>query len=327
MSGEVVTANNPCRMCHSPLAPEDLRCAVCALPTPANPPDAGKIKAVVLRCDECGAAMDYEVEVQAPRCAFCGSVAHMEESEDPIEEAEKFLPFTVAPEEAKIALRRWLGSLGWFRPDDLQSASTLSGFRPLWWVGWTFSADALISWTADSNAGSNRAPWAPHAGQTTVSVDNVLVSASRGLSNQETAKLIGFYESTDTASKPHAMPDAVHERFDVQRSRARSIVHWAVTQYARRHAEGFVPGSRHRKLQVSVLPRQLRTERFAFPAYVLAYRYKRKVYRAIVHGQSVHCVFGDAPYSKFKIALVVGAATVVLLLGLIALGVVAALTG
>jgi len=35
-----------------------------------------------------------------------------------------------------------------------------------------------------------------------------------------------------------------------------------------------------RKLSVAVLPRRLGSERLAFPAYVLAYRYRDKLYRA-----------------------------------------------
>ena len=45
----------------------------------------------------------------------------------------------------------------------------------------------------------------------------------------------------------------------------------------------------------------LATRRVALPAYVMAYRYNGKAYRAIVHGQSVSCTFGDAPYSVWKI--------------------------
>jgi hypothetical protein len=51
--------------------------------------------------------------------------------------------------------------------------------------------------------------------------------------------------------------------------------------------------------------KRLYTRRFAFPTYVLAYRYHDKLYRALVHGQDPRCTFGDAPYSIAKIAAVV----------------------
>ena len=46
-----------------------------------------------------------------------------------------------------------------------------------------------------------------------------------------------------------------------------------------------VPGSRVRNLHVAVVLSSLETKRYALPAYVLAYQYRGKVYRVVVHGQ------------------------------------------
>jgi hypothetical protein len=79
-----------CTRCETPLAPDDLRCAVCAQPTAGARPVHAEAHAQILRCDECAAAITYTVEAQAPKCAFCGSVMHLETPEDPIEEAEGY---------------------------------------------------------------------------------------------------------------------------------------------------------------------------------------------------------------------------------------------
>jgi len=296
-----------CTRCGSPLSAGDLRCAVCALPCPLPPRGEGPYRAVakVLRCDGCGAALTYDVHAQAPRCAFCGSVAHLEESEDPLEEAEGYLPFRVAPDVAREALRGWLGSLGWFRPDDLASQSSVDALTPLWWVGWTFDVEALVSWTADSDAGANRSRWAPHSGQVPMTLRASLVSASRGLKEDEVARLAASYDLAQAAPTPHPMEGAQIERFDVQRSGARRIVQRALEAEAARHARQYVPGSAIRNLHAAVLPKRLSTRRWAFPCYVLAYRYRDRLYRAIVHGQDARIVFGAAPYSLAKILAVV----------------------
>jgi len=307
-----------CDRCGSPLEPEDLRCAVCLLPVSATSSMAERVVARILRCDGCGAALTYDVDAKAPKCAFCGSVAHLEESEDPIEEADAYLPFRVDPPTARAALKRWLGSLGWFRPSDLASEATVAELTPLWWVGWTFDVEALVSWTADSNAGARRSDWAPHSGQVPLTVRQALVSASRGLSDDEVERLAARFDLASAESAPHAMEGAAIERFDVPRSSARRIIEGAVSAHARSHARQFVPGSRMRKLSAAVLPRRLRTRRYAFPSFVLAYRYRGKLYRAIVHGQDASCVFGKAPWSVAKILLVVfGSATTLALLGLL----------
>ena len=52
------------------------------------------------------------------------------------------------------------------------------------------------------------------------------------------------------------------------------------------------------------------THRLAFPAYVLAYRYDDKLYRAIVHGQNAGIVIGKAPMAWGRIAAIIAAALV-----------------
>jgi hypothetical protein len=184
-----------CGRCESPVEIDDLRCPVCRHAAPAVArPDGAETSVEILRCDGCGAAVSYDVRARAPKCAFCGSQTRVEVPEDPIEQTEFFLPFTVDRATAESAYRRWLGGLGWFRPRDLVAASSLESVKPLWWVGWVFDSDATVSWTADSNAGARRADWAPHAGETGIEYRNVVVSASRGLTFEETDHLVSSYD-------------------------------------------------------------------------------------------------------------------------------------
>ncbi|MEB2311311.1 MAG: zinc ribbon domain-containing protein [Sorangiineae bacterium] len=307
----------PCSRCACPIEAGDLRCAICSLPTPFDASVALQASAVIMRCRGCGAAIEYDVRVQAPRCAFCGSVVALEQSLDPIEQAESFVPFRVDPATAQGALRAWLGTRGFFRPSDLVSHSTVQSLVPTWWVAWMIDAEALVSWAADSNAGSHRSAWAPHSGQAPLSLRSLVVSASRGLTFAETSALTPGYASGDLLAAPHAMPGAVIERFDVQRSAARQIVARAVEAQSAADAVAWIPGSRYRKLEVAVLLRQLSTRRLAFPSYVLAYRYRDRLHRVVVHGQDPSIILGSSPKSALKIALFV--AGLVALLAVLAL--------
>lgn len=318
-------ASQNCHRCASPLALDDLRCAICALPVPPAQSAITTTTVQVLRCDVCGAALSYDVRVQAPLCGFCGSATHLEERDDPLEQPSRYLPFRVRPEEAERALRAWLASLGWFRPSALSASAAIASFKPLWWVGWTFSVDALVSWSADSDEGAGQARWAPYATQVNTSVSDVLVSASRGLTEKETSQLFPLYDLSSGQAQPDAMDGASLECFDVQRSRARTSVQQAVVAHARRQAKQWVPGKRVRKLQVAVLPRGLTTERYAFPAYVFAYRYQGQLYRAIVHGQNARQVIGEAPYSWLKISFAVAGASLALLVACVCAGAAASI--
>lgn len=312
-----------CRHCESIVEPGDLRCPVCgfSVPAEADPHDAVKVE--VMRCTSCGAAVAYDLDIQAPRCGFCDAVMKVESISDPQEQTETYLPFTVGPREATEAVRRWLGSQGFFRPPDLVQRARVDSIRPLWWVAWVCSADALVSWTADSDTGGVRAAWAAHAGQTDLSFDNIVVSASRGLNEQEAARLARSYDLGTGSGEPSAMPDATVEQFDVQRSKARHQVAAALraTATARLVRRRDIPGSSHRNVKVSAVLRNLETRRVALPAWVLAYRYGDTLYRAVLSGQSRSAVTGQAPLSWRRIATVgAGAAlAVVMLIALIRL--------
>jgi hypothetical protein len=305
-----------CQRCESPLAASDLRCAICGLPTVApDAPSSDEAVAQVLRCNGCGAAVAYHAEAQAPRCDFCGEVMELETPEDPIEQAEAFVRFRVSPEQARAALDVWLGSRGFFRPSDLRAQARIHELKPLWWAGWMFDADVLMSWAADSDAGARRSSWAPHAGQGRVAMRRVVVPASRGLDADECTALIPRYDVADTTPQPEeGFREATVEQFVLQRSSARKVLRQALRSVAAGHAAGQIPGSTYRNLRVEVLPTRLDTRHLAFPAHVLAYRYRDRVYRAIVHGQDPGCVIGQAPLSVARILAVVAAAV-----GLVAL--------
>lgn len=290
-----------CSRCNTPCEPEDIRCPVCA---GALPPLNGlKTEAIVqiLRCEECGAALRYSAEHRGITCAFCGARLAIETPEDPIEQAEWTLPFDVSAERARQVLVQWLGRQGFFTPSDLQRASVLETLHPLWWAAWLVDARALVSWTADSDAGAARSSWAPHAGQTSLSFENLIVSASRGLNASEAARLSPWFQIS-RAQRTEAKKNAGVEEFDAQRSSARKIVAAGIeTSVAATLQKGVIPGSRFRNVHVSVLLESLMSRRFSLPSYVLAYRYNGKVYRALVHGQNADCVFGSVPYSAAKI--------------------------
>lgn len=300
-----------CARCASPLDAADLRCPICSLASPtAAVEDRPELGVEVLRCSGCGAAAEYDVAVQAPRCPFCGSVQEVEIPADPLEVAESFVPFAVDRGRAEAALRSWLGSLGWFRPGDLTATSRVESIRPLWWVAWAFDAAATVSWTADSDAAARRAEWSPHSGQLELTFDDLVVSASRGLAAAETTTLTPSYRLEEARDDHHDAPVGVTiERFDVARSVARRQILGAIERTVeQRLRDGVIPGRKFRHVRTAILLRHLVTRRLALPAWVLAYRYRDRLYRLVLSGRDERVLLGSAPYSVLKIAATIGAA-------------------
>ena len=299
---------NGCQRCKAALEADDLRCPVCGLSTAPARDEALATQAVIVRCEACRASVAYSAEKQAPRCTFCGSVMRVETPEDPVEQAQAFLPFTAGPDEARQALRRFLQKKSWFRPSDLAAASTLDALKAIWWPAWVFNARALVSWTADSDAGAGQARWAPHAGQSSYVFRDVVVPASRGLSAEECASLTPDYALSMATEAARGPEGATVERFDTSRSGARRLISEAIEREASGKVAGAeVPGTRTRNLKVAVMLSGLDTARYALPAYVLAYRYKDRLFRVVVHGQKTERILGRAPLSAWRILAAVGA--------------------
>jgi hypothetical protein len=316
----VNTATLLCNRCKTKLAAEDLRCSICGQAAPVRSRSAQQLVVQLLRCTGCGAALAYDPQHQAPSCSFCGSVVKVEQREDPMEQTEGYLPFTLSPDDARSALKNWLGSLGWFRPSDLRSSSRLEELKPLWWVAWVFDAEAMVSWAADSNAGAGRSSWAPHSGQADITFDDILVSASRGLTVAEVERIasgmnLATKRPEPELAEPEGAEHATIEQFDLQRSQARQQITSAIHSLAAQRVEqGHIPGSKFRNLNTSVVLRDLQTRRLSLPAYVLAYRYKESLYRVVICGQDARLVVGSAPYSLAKIVLVAGGCVVAVLM-------------
>jgi hypothetical protein len=307
----VAPARGGCSRCSTPIEDGDLRCSVCALPVPAAPKTVDKARVQILRCTECGAAISFDANKQAPACGFCGATMKVEEPVDPVETAVLRVPFIVDRELATASLRTWLGKRGFFAPKTLKDEAVLESLTPLCWAAWIVNAEALVTWAADSDAGSGRSSWAPHAGQCNMTFGNIAVTASRGLTSNECTLLTSYYDLAQAVGVSHSIPGeipAMIESFDAQRSAARQTVHRAIEALAKvRVEQREIPGGRFRNVHVSCLLQRQTTDRVALPAWVLAYRYRKSPYRAVVHGQRPEIVFGSSPTDWLKVAqLVIG---------------------
>ncbi|HET9987349.1 MAG TPA: hypothetical protein VFQ65_02495 [Kofleriaceae bacterium] len=310
-----------CTRCATPLEEGDLRCAVCALPVVIAAGSVDRARVAILRCTDCGAAIGYDANKQAPACGFCGAVMKVEQPIDPIETAQLRLPFSVDRDTATRALRTWLGRRGFFAPKTLSDEAVIETLQPLCWAAWIVNAKAQISWTADSDHNSHRSKWAPHSGVVSIEFGNIAVPATRGLNQMEAARLVPYDDLSKVVgvSEEHEgeIP-AMTESFDAQRSAARETVHRAIEGLAKVRVKPAIPGSTVRNIRVACLLERQTTDRVALPAWVLAYRYRGSPYRAIINGQRADQVFGTSPRDWTKIILLVlgGAA---ILAGIIAL--------
>jgi hypothetical protein len=285
---------------------------------PRGPTGAG---ARQMRCNECGATVEFPDNVTARKCEFCDSSAVLaQEIQSDNYLPESLVPFKVDRATATRSFSDWLGRL-WFRPSDLKQKAAVDELHGVYVPYWTFDCDVDSSWTADAgyyywetehytvtvNGRSERRSrqvrkvrWVPASGQRHDHYDDWLVCASRGLppglatgiDNFDTGQLLpyskeylqGFSAESYAVDLPAAWVEGKAGIAGSQRARC----------------AGDVPGDTQRNLRVSNRYSNGSFKHVLLPVWVAAFRYKERVFRFLVNGQTGQ-VAGTAPWSFWKI--------------------------
>jgi predicted RNA-binding Zn-ribbon protein involved in translation (DUF1610 family) len=290
-----------------------------------------------IRCENCGATVDFDPNSVTGRCAFCGAQSIAEVSEQcRVWRPEAVLPFAVSRDQAVGSYRSWLSGL-WFRPSDLQHQAKVSELAGIYLPYWLFDAHVDSWWTADAgyyyyttqsyrdSSGRRRTRrvrqvrWQPASGRHADAYQNVPIYASQGLPIEMCRaiepysfdQLIG-YDKRFLAGfcAEEYVVDAV-EGWRRGQDRMRGWEHEACKR--------LVPGDTHRRLRVSTKFTEAKFRHVLLPVWIAAYRYKGETYRFLVNGQTGQ-VHGKAPWSWAKLGGLALLALVIVVLLILAFG-------
>ena len=302
-----------CGVCQSLVDEEDLFCPNCGTEAPAAPGDqkaatpTSRLATHNFQCSGCGASMSYDAAAGNLRCPFCGSTQLVAQPDAHILAPDKVVPLAVDQRQAVTTLRAWLGR-GFFRPSGLAGEAAVVAMRPVFVPYWVFSLNTHTYWTADSSQtppGAN-ASWYPLSGEHSGEYRNLLIGASAVLTPDETRELCPF----DLA--PGVPPDKVDldritvEQFTVPRKYVRPLVRRGIEQMeAEQCVARYVPGQA-RNVHVNVRIEAMASYPVLLPVWIMAYRYRGRVFRFLVNGQTGQST-GQAPISYWKIALLAAA--------------------
>jgi len=300
----------------------------------STPVPAAAAPSQQISCRNCGATTDFEVTANVLRCAFCGSEQVVAQPSDPNRPTpESILSFVVEEEQARAAYREWLGN-GFFRPGDLSKSASLREIRAMFLPFWAFDARANTQWTAMSgrhrtsvrqvqtvvNGQSvlrdqqvQETDWFPARGDHVGQYTWELVSASKGLEQAWVDAIEPFNFGELRAYDGKFLLGRGAEEAALDRAQAEDIARKLIEAKEQSECARLVPGDTHRDLRVSTALEDVAAKMIFLPVWLAAFAYKQKVYRFVVNGQTGK-VTGEAPLSYFKVALVVGAVALVVLL-------------
>ena len=305
-----------CEVCGALIDEEDLFCANCGAEAPhVEQPDHAPDSRTTTHnftCNGCGASMSYDASAQALRCPFCGSEKLEQQHDAKTLAPSRVVPFSISRDRAIEIMRQYL-SRGFWRPGDLSKMARVAHMAAVYVPYWVFQASTHTYWTADTSQTpvGARGDWFPLSGEHHDRHAGLLVGASGALTPHETWEICPFNLSAGLSPERVDLNNATVERFAVQRKYARPL--------ARQHLESMVaaavdrqsiPG-KSRNLKCNVRIESLSSEPVLLPVWIMSYRYRDRVFRFLVNGQTGKAT-GQAPTSTTKIvtAVLVGVACV-----------------
>ncbi|MHC4399673.1 MAG: TFIIB-type zinc ribbon-containing protein [Planctomycetota bacterium] len=309
-----------CDVCNSLVDEEDLFCANCGTEAPKRQgehrPAAGSSRLARhnFECSGCGASMSYDAGAAALGCPFCGSVDMRQKADAKILAPSRVAPFRLDRAGAEAAMRSWLGR-GFWRPGNLVREASVVKIAPVYVPYWVFRAATHTYWTADSSHTPRgaRGDWFPLSGEHREDYSGLLIGGSGALTPMETSQICPFDLAEGKPAGDVDLENVTVEQFSVPRKYARPLARGLVERMEAAACTGhYVPG-RARNVHVNVRIESMSSEPVLLPVWVMAYRYRDKLYRFLINGQTGRAA-GKAPVSLAKILIAVGVAILAVLL-------------
>ena len=281
-----------------------------------------------LECENCGASLNVSAEQRTASCPYCASPAVIERPASRDRPDPSFtLPFTVSHDAARAAVRRWLGSRGVFTRSSLRTAA-IDSMRGVYAPAYIYSALSRSQYNAeigedytetetytetDSNGKTvtrtrtvTRTEHRHLAGHHASYILDVLVTASRGLTNAELEALEPFDLRVLRRYTPALLAGWIAEDPTLVAAECMSLARGEALEKVGRALGAFMPGDSYRGLVHTTTLERETADLLHLPVWVMAVRHdpKEPPLRILVNGQT-GAVIGRAPLSWLKILITV----------------------
>jgi hypothetical protein len=332
----------PCESCGAPVEFDDPYCAACGAQrrTGQIPPElpqtvrAGRAaepqvpEKRLFQCKNCGSRVAIDARHRSYICAFCDSNYVVEFSPQMTDRhpIEFIIGFAVTPDQAHDRFRKWIQSNSWFRPGDLDRARIEQKLVGAYMPFWSFSMLAQSNWSAnigeywyrtetyttrDSKGNIvtrtrtvQETEWWPLHGKHHEYYSGYLVSGSHSLSQNEADQIKPFQLPAFRRYQPYYLAGWLSEEYSVEQQEALEICQHHFLEREQEHVAAFLPGDTFGGLDVRTSFSFINSDLCLLPIYVWSYRYRDRLYRFLVNGQTGK-VAGQKPVSGTRVTIFV----------------------
>jgi hypothetical protein len=303
--------------------PTDAFCPACGAPQETQAA-AAAAPSFGFRCENCGAEVRCDKESRTTSCPFCAApyVVDYSPKDTNRQPPEFVIGFSVTADQADAIYRNWVRVGGLFRPGDLGLLARAEGLKGIYLPFWSFSVKADSRWSASigeywyrtetyterDEKGNlvtktrqvQETEWWPLHGGHHAYYSFYLVSGSKGLAQEISQWIQPFELLALKRYSPRFLAGWLSEEYSVEKDAARELSDAEFRRREQQAVAAFLPGDTHAQLQVQTNFSNINSDLILLPIYLRAYRYRDRLYRVLINGQTGK-ISGQKPLSPTRI--------------------------
>jgi len=285
-----------------------------------------KIEVVSVRCSSCGASVTLDPNITSDQCPYCAAnIVVKSGTTSSLLKPKSLLPFVVDRRKAGGLFNGWIKKL-WFAPSDLKKADVggekLNGIYVPYWTydartqtwytgqrGTYYYETETYTTTEDGQTVTKtrqvrRTRWTSVSGQVQNNFDDILVIASHSLPKKYTERLEPWNLSQLVSYNDKYLSGFRSESYQVDVPTGLNEAKEKMTPTIRTTISRDIGGDEQRIVSMNTSYSDITFKHILLPIWISSYRFKDKVYRFLINGQTGE-VQGERPYSAIKIILTV----------------------
>lgn len=285
--------------------------------------DAPLVERVTVNCRSCGAHVEFADNVTSARCPFCGTPQVAERASAKQIRPSAILPFAIDVDASRAAYAKWLSGL-WWAPNDLTKMAVIDGaLQGVYIPFYTFDATAFTAYTGQRgedywdteyysvvvNGRTQRRSrqvrktrWYPARGNVTSHFDDVLVIATASLPTNRLATLEPWDLKNLAPYADQFVSGFSSETYSLSLVDGYKVAQTLFQPTIDMHIRHDIGGDRQIISSKNSVYESVRFKHILLPVWVVAYRYKGKVYQILINARTGE-LSGCRPYSWVKITL------------------------